>query len=130
MVLCSPGREDIMQGQRYECLERDPEGRVIRRFRAVWIPDAELVVHWDVPHGHKRVERASTFSFEGGPFSSVSLGSCAVPHRCVVAARRYLAQRADIARRLPAIQLAIERYLARHASNDRHMQIELRQLGR
>lgn len=119
-----------MQGQRYECIEYDRTWRPMRRFVAIWVPNANLLFHWDVPSGKKCIREAEAFPFDSGSFSAIPQGPCVVKYTEIKAARNFLKQRNRIDESREAIRLAQRRFAERHAGNERRLQAALRSLAR
>ncbi|MCC6405427.1 MAG: hypothetical protein IT405_03510 [Candidatus Yanofskybacteria bacterium] len=119
-----------MRGQRYECIEYDGTTKPVRRFVAIWVPDAKILFHWDVPFGRKRIEEVEAFPFDSGNFSATRGEPCVVTYAEIKAAKNFLKQRSRINESLEPLRLAQRRFAERHERNEYRLEVALRGLAR
>ena len=104
----------------------EPRPLVASRTRALWVPDAELLVQWSMPDGKMQVTKMAAFPPSPMVAQASLLEQRSVPYAVVKEAHRYLQRRAHYHSQEAAIQQALDRITRLSIDSEKRLQDALK----
>ena len=133
-------RDDAVKGILYACewLQdpiagdypgHEPRPIVASRTRALWVPEASILLQWPVPRGPVQISERDSFPPSGEEARVALIGTQSVPYAVIRQARRHLVRAAHLHAQQAVLQKAMDRLTQASISSEGQVQAALTEAG-